>query len=281
MITGHCTYSLGCERWKTGCGECPDLTIPFEIAEDETERNWRLKKQVVDCCDFTIIVGSKFAYDQIKQSPILQDVPCRLIPYGIDIHTFKPCDKRDARALFGIPERARVIAFRSAPFHRNYKGTEYIEKALAKLKSDVPIVLLTFEARGGLDSLRSKYEFVELGWVAERARIASAMNAADIFLMPSEAEYFGMMAAEAMACGTPVVVFEGTALPEVVDAPNAGIAVPRRNDEALRHAIEKLLRDSDLRTEMGKAGIERVRREYTLDAYLHGHFDLYEELALS
>jgi glycosyltransferase involved in cell wall biosynthesis len=281
MISGHCTYSLGCERWKTGCGACPDLTIPFEIAEDKTARNWRMKKKIVEHSDFTIVVGAQFALDDIKASPILGEMPCRLIPYGVDVSTFKPIDQNRARAEFGIPPRAKVIAFRSAPFHRNYKGTDHIEKALQNLQCDEPVVLLTFETVGGLESLRSRYEFVELGWEADRARIALAMNAADIFLMPSIAEYFGIMAAEAMACGTPMIVFDGTALPEVVAAPSAGIAVPMGDHEALRQAIETLLSNADLRGRMGQAGVDRVRQNYTLDHYLKGHFDLYEELALN
>jgi glycosyltransferase involved in cell wall biosynthesis len=115
-------------------------------------------------------------------------------------------------------------------------------------------------------------------WLQGGPEVAQAMRAADVFLMPSVGETFGMMAIEAMACGTPVVVFEGTALPDVVKAPHAGIAVPQGDTEALAAAITDLMTNSELRRSVIDKGLALVARDYTEATYLTRHLSLYEEL---
>jgi glycosyltransferase involved in cell wall biosynthesis len=96
--------------------------------------------------------------------------------------------------------------------------------------------------------------------------------------MPSLAEAFGMMAVESMACGTPVIVFEGTALPSVVKAPRGGIAVPARDANALQSAVEALMNDPVRYQDLVRKGLELVQEEYTVEKYISRHLDLYSTL---
>ena len=279
MTAGHCIHPMDCNRWLTGCGECPDLTIPLPLLRDRTNLMWRLKYWVMHHAKVDLIVASRWMYERVCRSPILSHLPCHLIPFGIDTDMFRPLEKTACRRKFGIPEDAHVLAFRWTPYFV-VKGADYIKKALGLLKPVKPTYLLTFDApvSYGLDSLGDKYRFVDLGWVEDRQLIVSALNAADVFLMPSIAESFGMMAVEAMACGTPVVVFEGTSLPAVIHAPEGGTAVPSKDAGALARAIEDLLKDRERRESLSGAGLEIVRREYTMGAYVERHLKLYESL---
>ena len=279
MTAGHCIHPMDCNRWLMGCGECPDLTIPLPLRRDHTALLWRLKHWVMHHAKVTLIVSSRWMAERVQRSPILSHLPCHVIPFGIDTDMFRPLDKAACRAKFGIPVDAHVLAFRWTPYFV-VKGAEYIKSALELLKPDRPTYLLTFDApvSYGLDSLGGKYRYVDLGWVEDRQVIVDALNAADLFLMPSIAESFGMMAVEAMACGTPVVVFEGTSLPAVIHAPEGGTAVPLKDAGALAGAIEDLLKDRERREAISHAGLEIVRREYTMGAYIERHFKLYENL---
>jgi glycosyltransferase involved in cell wall biosynthesis len=238
LFTGHCVYSLGCERWRTGCGACPDLEIPFRMLSDTTALNWKLKRWIFGRSRLDLVVGSRWQAERVKASPILGHLPLHYIPYGVDTRAYKPKEKAAVREA-GMPRDAQVIAFRSVPTGMNFKGTEYIEAALQRYVPPKDTWLLTFEQKQGLDSLRGKYRFLELGWVTDTDAIAEGLCAADLFLMPSIAEAFGLMAVESMACGTPVIVFEGTALPETINAPECGIAVPYKDSEALARAIAR------------------------------------------
>lgn len=278
LMTGHCIYPMACERWKSGCGACPDLGLPFQMSRDTSSRNWKLKRWAFDHSNLDIVVGSAWQEEHVSQSPLLSRFRRHMIPYGVDTRVFKPGDKKEARRRLGLPEDAHVIAFRSAPFHRNYKGTEHIQQALRLFRPRRPTVLMTFDTVGGLDDLRDKYQFHELGWVTDGEKIAEGLQAADIFLMPSTAEAFGLMAIESMACGTPPIVFDGTALPDTIGGPNCGAIVPQGDAVALAQAIEDCLDNPERLERYRHAGLNHATSKHGFDAYARGYLDLYQEL---
>jgi len=281
LTTGHCVHSLGCERWKTGCGNCPNLKINFPISIDTTHINWYYKKWVMDhVANLHLIVASQYMYNLIKESPITNQFPVSIIPFGVDLNIFKPRDSSLCRSKLGIPPDARVISFRSSPY-ASVKGTEYAEDALSKINSRKPIWLITFGAKNNMSILRGKYPIVELGWTNDTELVATALSASDMFLMPSIAEAFGLMAIEAMACGVPVIAFEGTSLPEVIHAPEGGIVVPMKDSTALALAIEELLEDETKRQKIANNALKIARQEYTVELYVKRHLDLYKTVLKS
>jgi len=279
VTTGHCVHPLGCPRWQIGCGECPDLTIPLAIRRDTTGLNWRIKRWALKRARIHLVVASKWMQQRLGKSPIVAHLPSTLIPFGVDRAMFRPREKGACRQKLGMPAEARAVALRWTPWNL-LKGTEYAVQALEKLPSGLVTHIICFDSTSdmGLGSLRGKYEFVHLGWVDREEAIATALIAADVFIMPSLAETFGMMAVEAMACGTPVVVFQSTSLSEVVDSPHAGLAVPYKDSGALANAIQTVLQESVLRQTLIDNGLKLVAREYTLERYLKRHLELYETL---
>lgn len=279
LMTGHCIYSMGCDRWKSGCGQCPDLGLPFAVSNDASSRNWKLKHWVFERSKIDLVVGSPWQDEQVRQSPFLKDFRRHMIPYGIDTRVFKAVDKRAARRRMGISEDAHVIAFRSAPFHRNFKGTNYIQDALRRFSPRRHTVLITFETRGGFEDMRDKYELNEFGFVIDSAQIALSLQAADIFLMPSTAEAFGLMAIESMACGATPIVFDGTALPETIGGSECGVIVPQGDAAALTQAIEDCLDNPDKLDQYRRNGLRHVASKHGFEDYAQRHLDLYQELA--
>jgi glycosyltransferase involved in cell wall biosynthesis len=279
MLTGHCIHPMECERWMHGCGACPDLKRPFPINRDTTALNWKIKRMVMRRTDIHLVVASQWMDQMAAKSPILSHLPRSIIPFGLDTRVFRPLNKKACKQAFGIPEDSFVVAFRAVP-SSPYKCVEYIEKALLNLSTKKPILLITFDAVGLVPNLEEKFKIVELGWVNEPS-IAAALGAADLFLMPSIAEAFGMMAVESMACGTPIIVFEGTALPSIIQAPRGGLAVPAKDWEALKGAIETLIENTELYERLVRNGLEIVNEEYTIDKYVARHLDLYNQLLAS
>ena len=278
MTTGHCIHPRDCDRWRIGCGKCPDLVRPQPMRRDRTALMWRIKRSLVRRSRPTLVVASHFMRELIAESPILSGLPCRVIPFGVPIDTFKPLDRAAARSHLGLPDDADVIAFRFRGFDDPHKGGGLLADALRMLQPARPTTLLVIEGGKDLPPLGGRFRVVDLGWIESPAELACVFNAADLYLMPSAAEAFGMMAVEAMACGIPVIVCEGTALPEVVMAPEGGLSVPAGQPAALARAIEDLLASPAARHEIGCRAVELAREHYSIEAYVQRHLELYQEL---
>jgi glycosyltransferase involved in cell wall biosynthesis len=279
-LTGHCVYPMESQGWLSGCKPCPYLNRLFPIAHDQADRMWLAKQRVFAELDVDVIVASAWMRDMVRRSPLTSHFEhVHLIPFGVDTRLFVSDDeKRSSRRRLGVPEEDFVVFFRASTWEG--KGLSYVVDALGLKKPARPTTLLTVDGRGLLKGLGSKYRIVELGWVGDDALYPLVFSACDVFLMPSLAEAFGLMAVEAMAAGRPVVCFEGTALPSVTHAPECGIAVPSGDAAALRAALDGVSRDPADAARRGRLGRDIVAEEYGYEGYLDSMAELYRSVFL-
>jgi glycosyltransferase involved in cell wall biosynthesis len=259
-MTGHCIHPFGCTRWQTGCGECPNLKTPLPLYADRTNLLFKYKHHVYSKSKFNVIVASQWMLNMVQASPLFEGVRVHLVPFGLDLDFFSPASVPNARRRFGITDNTLVLCFRSEM--DEFKGLPYIIQVLEQIRCDQPICLLTFAKKGLLDRFADRFQLVELGWSDDEELMRDALVAADIFLMPSTAEAFGVMAIEAMACGKPVISFDGTSLPEVTFAPDVGVSVPMKDTEALLHALQRLIDHPEERLERGREGRLMAEKHY-------------------
>lgn len=278
IFSGHCIHSIGCEKWKTGCEQCEKLDLLFSLNNDKANQMWRIKKELFESNNMDIVVASKYMKRLIEQSPITGEVK-RLhhIPFGINLEIFKPrASKEECKKKLKINPQDLVISFRT--IDSEYKGVKYIIEALNNINIERKVTLLTFNDSGLVNRLKNKYNVVELGWIHDDNEMSNAYNASDIFLMPSTAEAFGLMAIEAMACGTPIVVFEGTALPDITFAPECGVTAKNSDAKSLQEAIETLINNENERKARGLIGRELAEKNYNVNDYFRKMINLYKEI---
>jgi glycosyltransferase involved in cell wall biosynthesis len=242
-MTGHCIYPLGCKRWKTGCGSCPDLSLPFKMKRDRTAEQFAWKRRVYAKTKAEVVVASQWMLSMAQQSPLAEHFNFSIIPFGIDLSTYKPADKQVARARLGVLPGIPVIFIRaiSSPF----KGLSDFIEAIKLLSQDRKVCIISVQEKGRFEIFKGRHQIIELGWTNDEPLLLDAYAACDFLAMPSNAEAFGLMAIEAMACGRPVLSLEGTALPRVTFAPDAGLAVPANDITALANAIHHLISNPD------------------------------------
>jgi glycosyltransferase involved in cell wall biosynthesis len=172
------------------------------------------------------------------------------------------------------------------------KGVLYLLQALQLLKNDgAKLTIVDDAARhssyiedvGPLPSYGSKLVsklnldgMVRFTGRLTRDQLAQQYAAARIAVVPSLYEGFGLPAAEAMACGTPVIATTGGALPEVVG--DAGILVPPANADALAAAIKQLLNDQPAQQRMSEAGKKRVKEQFNWEQAAGRTLDVYREV---
>jgi len=200
----------------------------------------------------------------LSESAVTAGKPVTVLPFGIDAARFDGVDRREARRSLGIGDEV-VMAFRSVP--GPFKGVPYVLRALGELDLRMPLTVITFGKKGLLHELPRGARHLEFGWVTDE-EMRRILKAADIFIMPSMAEAFGLMAIEAMAAGVPVVAFRGTVLEEIVDDGRPGLLVERGDVAGLRLAMARLIEDAPLRERMGReaSAVAKERHDRSIQA---------------
>ena len=259
-ITGHCIHPkyADCDRWKTGCGKCPDLSVPFPLFFDTTKALKARKMRIFARLDIDIVVGSAMMMDLVRQSGAFPKARIHRIPFGVRTDVFRPLVSSELRQIHGIPATDFVMMFRVD--RGKFKGTVHIKQMLGILELS-NVTLIAVGERGILDGFRDRYNVLEFDWIHDDAILSELYNLSDVFVMPSRAESFGLMAVEAMACKTTVVAFANTALLEILSG-DSGVLVADGSSKALAKAITELCSNPEKRREIAERGYTKVLNEY-------------------
>ncbi len=190
-------------------------------------------------------------------------------PPGVDLDRFAPGDREGARRRFGFSEDPLVVFVgRLQPF----KGTDVAVHALAQLKRIVPDAQLAIV--GGDSPRGSRGERMRLGLQARRLGVSDRLHllepvthnelpdlyrAADVVVVPSASESFGLVALEAQACGTPVVATAVGGLRITVRDGETGYLVGQRDAKAFAAALSRVLSDPVARDRLGENAVRLAR----------------------
>jgi glycosyltransferase involved in cell wall biosynthesis len=164
------------------------------------------------------------------------------------------------------------------------KGYEFLFEAMAKLKGrlDRPIRLLVAGTGDLEDCYRRLVQSLGCGDIVQflgfRRDVADLMAAADLVVLPSVAEAFGLVLTEALYVGTPVVATRVGGIPEIVNDGVDGLLVPPADSEALASSIGGLLHDPERRRRMAGSGRQKVRERFQFEHMVRSYEAIYEHL---
>jgi len=278
-LTGHCAISYDCERWKIGCGNCPYLDAYPPVSRDATRWEWRLKNWVYSRSNFTIVAPSRWMAEQAKQS-MLKRFPIHRIHPGADLDTYEPLNPVQCRSLLGIPQGKKVLMFSAVALNQYNKGSDLLLGALKGLPVSLKneLVLLLLGDKGGAIAEAADIQSTNLGYVSNNRLKAIAYNAADLFVLPTRAEAFGLVLLESMACGTPVVSFRVGGVTDLVNPGVNGYLAEPENANDLRDGIVQLLENEQLRASMGKMSREIAQKEFSSELEVERYTELFQQL---
>jgi len=221
-LTGGCHYAWDCTGYQNRCGNCPGLfsSDPFDISY----KNLEYKKKYIDQTDIQLIAASEWQYRQAKQSSLFKNKTIHKILLSIDSNLFKPIDKEKLRQEIGIPISKKIIFFGSVYMNHKRKGMHYMLASLkyfkkkirgTELENDIYLIIAGREIEEIIDLIPFEYHY--LGMLDNTKGIASAYQAADVFICPSIEDSGPSMINQSIMCGTPVISFEmGVALDLVI-----------------------------------------------------------------
>jgi glycosyltransferase involved in cell wall biosynthesis len=196
----------------------------------------------------------------------------RVIPNGVDLISFAPAKRDQARRMSGLPDDATILLTVGAVY--SWKGQHLVIEALPFLRKQYPGILYLLV--GGSRAEESSYvpslkrRVAELGleehvrFVGSRphAELVRWFNAADLFVLPTRSEGCPNVLLESLACGVPVVATEVGGVPEIIRHGRDGLLVPYGDLPALRDALQSAL---DRRWDR-QALVERAREFDWTDA---------------
>lgn len=280
-LTGHCSFSFGCERWRTGCGSCPHPEVFPEIHRDATHLEWLLKRCLWGRTDLTAVTPSRWLAGLVAQS-ILGNAVIRVIPHGLDLEVFAPQDREASRARFGVPADAVVVLYAAASVADPRKGADMVIRSLSGvtpgLRASCVVLLMGDRAHQTGPPLRAAgYRVVELGYLADDGVKAAVYSAADVLIYPTRADNAPLVILESLACGTPVVAFAVGGIPETVRDGETGLLVAPEDVAGLTSAVTVLVSDAGLRARLGPSCRDHATAHHERGAVARIHRSLYEE----
>ena len=219
-FTGHCAHFtyVKCAQWQSHCayGEpCSQLhTYPKTFSKASCTWNFDAKKRVFNLVPISrmkLITPSQWLADLVGES-FLKGYPVEVRHNTIDTSVFKPTPS-DFRERYGIGDRFMILGVASPWTER--KGLSDFARLAGVLESDKCAIVLVGLSKKQIKKLSG--QLVALPKTESQEKLAEVYSAADVFVHPGVEETFGMTVIEAQACGTSVVVTEGSACAEIAD----------------------------------------------------------------
>lgn len=275
LLTGHCASSLSCEHWKHGCGHCPDLSIYPPIKNDNTKNLFIEKQKILQKIQPTIVCPSEWLKQKIEFAhPFLTDI--RVINNGVDTDVYKPIDKRELRAKYGIDPEALIIVFAAELSLKNpFKGGKTAIETFHLLKNKN----IHFISIGSQTEKISDHHIV-FDYIKDESLLAELYGFSDILIYPSWSDNFPLVILEAMACGTPVIGSNVGGIPEIIiENVNGYLISDYKNPHKYAEKIEQYLELSPhKKIELSTSTRNNVLAKYQIRKMYDAYNQLYKEL---
>lgn len=226
MLAGHCSHSFSCERWESGCGECPALWIYPAVPRDRTAANWARKRDIFAASRLYVSTPSAWLAAKVRRSMLMgaaRDV--RVIPYGIDLDRFRPGDRGRAKTALGLdPARPLVLTFASSLRPHTWRDAEAFRGAVARLDGSASRAQWVALGESGPAEVIGQIRVERRAAEHDDARMVLWYQAADLYVHAARADTFPFMVIEALACGAPVIGSDVGGIGEQIHG--AGVIAP-------------------------------------------------------
>lgn len=271
-FTGHCAWPIHghCDRFQEQCCHCPlqSKGYPKSFLLDRSRSNFKLKKCYFRSLqDLHLVTVSRWLEQQVRLS-FMQDMDIRTIYNGLDTEVFRPSGTPPTSVTDGHP---LVLGVCNAWY--DWKGLDDMAALREILPDDYEVMVVGVNE----DQMHRLPEGITcIRRTDSVSQLAEIYSQADVFVNPSKVESFGMTTAEALSCGTPSIVYDTSACPEVVDN-LTGRVVPLGDVNALAKAVMEIC-SLPGREAMRQACRERAIRLFNRQDRYKEYLQLYNEV---
>ena len=268
-FTGYCMYfdSVQCEKWRTGCFDCPQRK-KYSLFFDKSNELYERKKALFSGLDLTIVTPSRWLAELVRAS-FLGEYDTRVIHNGIDLSKFRYSDS-PFRERHGISSDRKILLGVAYQWEAR-KGIGALVHVAETLKDTCSVVLI-----GGMDEKTERAlpdNMIHLRRTADRQELAEIYSAADYLINPTLEDNFPTVNIEALACGTPVITFQTGGSPEILDASCGAVVYDNRAD-----SLSELIKTLCTNMPFSSADCRRRAELFDKDVKFKEYIRLYREL---
>jgi len=278
-FTGKCAYYtlVDCHKWKKGCYNCPQLKeYPQSNLIDNSKFMYEYKKRTfLNIPNLTLVPVSKWLQLELEQS-FLKSYNSVVIENGIDTEVFRYRES-NLRNEYNLENKFIILGVASGWSTR--KGLNDIIRLAdtlnKKKRKDYKIVLIgvTEEQK----TLCQEYGILSFERTQNVEKLVEWYSTANVFFNPSMEETFGLVTAEALSCGTPVIAYNSTASPEIIAGTDSYCITPHDLD-AVIHCIDEIKVNG--RDFYRNKSIQKVKKHYDKISQYEKYLELYENILL-
>lgn len=205
------------DDWFCAGNDTDNSLFPYK-----TRRSFEKRKSIFANTDMHVVAVSDWMYQKALRSHMFPTDHIHLIRNGIDTNIFYLRDKKESRKILGISvDITMVVSIAGAWRKSKAKWVQYVERLAQEMSSDVWIQFYTLgNSKSNIQGNINEIDFIS------PEMMSLYFSAADIFLYPTRADSFGLVIAESLACGCPVITFDVGATSELVIDGKTGFLVP-------------------------------------------------------
>ena len=279
LLTGHCWYSMDCEKYLGGCPmPCPQKDEWWGLLRP-TDREWQRRDRFIRENAHRLIIAAPSRWlAELAKKRFGGVVRVEWIPNTVETDIFRPIQDRAAvRRSLELPEDERIVMASAVSLDEPRKGIRYLFEALDSIRNQGrPVRLLLV---GATHAGAPTYGVTCVGSIRDKALLNLYYNAADVFVLPSLADNMPNTLVEALAAGTPSVVFDVGGCPEVVRDGETGFVARAGDVDSLRDCLLKVIsQESGAPLEMRIRCRGVAETEYALHLQGKRYAELFSEL---
>lgn len=265
FFTGGCHIIGTCTFFQGKCGSCPAINSSY--INDASTFNFLLKGRIYSKINSLFIIGvSSWISQQARSSMLLRDKLIVTLPNPVDIQLFSPCPNKDDISRLAIATDCINILVGGFDLTTDKnKGFHILSESLVELSREINIHLYIFGDCADPCHLNLPCKVSSFGIVEDRQFLASLYASVDITVVPSLQESFCQVAAESIACGTPVVSFATSGIVDIVKHKYNGYLADPFSSASLATGIRWILSLNDR---------ELIRQNARTTAELSFSFDI-------
>lgn len=281
MLGGHCAHSFECQKWKTGCKSCPNLSTYVSLKRDSSAYNFLQKKKTYKNSNLYISTPCQWLMNKVKKSILTNGmIEGKIIPNGVDLTVFKPANKNMVRKKLGINDNEFVLLFVGHSIKNNpWKDYITLRKAieeLSRLNIRQKITLICLGEQAPKETLNN-ITITFVPYQKTRQNTVQYFQAADVYVHPANAETFPNVILEALACGLPVIASNVGGISEQIDE-KTGILVKPQDPYELKNAILEILNNKSRRESMRTCAIKKAQENFSLEKQAKSFVSWYDEI---